>query len=98
MAVHRQWALPFSVDAHDLEFIAVFCREENKDREKVMVLIHYLHKGIQDVLCTHFRGGRGSKAPAEKAQLRLPLLKMWGGHKDTNQVVCCYRSPVLPIL
>ena len=48
MAVHRQWALPFSIDAHDLEFsngIAVFCREENKDREKVMVLIHYLHKG-----------------------------------------------------
>ena len=35
------------------DVIAVFIREENKDREKVKVLIHYLQKGIQYVLCTH---------------------------------------------
>jgi hypothetical protein len=43
-------------------------------------------------------GGQGSKAPAEKAPLRLRLLRMWGGHKDTTQVICCFRSPALPIL
>jgi hypothetical protein len=32
---------------------AVFLSEENKDREKVKVLIHYLHKGIQYVICTY---------------------------------------------
>ena len=30
--------------------IAVFCREANKDRKKVIVLIHYLHKVIQYVI------------------------------------------------
>ena len=84
MAVHRQWALPFTVDAQDLQrpdvtghvggargvhtqtlrggaalhaavsdVIDVFFREENKAGEKVMVIIHYLHKGIQYILCTH---------------------------------------------
>ena len=82
MAVHRQWALPFSVDALDPQLpvvtghvggargvhmqslrvgtslcaaasnvFVVFCREENK--EKVIELIYYLHKGIQHVRCTH---------------------------------------------
>ena len=80
MAVHRQRALPLSVDAQDAQLpavtrhvggargvhtqtlrggaalraavsdvIAVFIREENKDRGKLKVLIHYLHKGIQYV-------------------------------------------------
>jgi hypothetical protein len=90
-----------------------------------MVLINYLHKGIQHVLLhtgvleeVYFDilsfsrlfvyyafslfplggGSQGSKASAEKAPLRLRLLRMWGGHKDTTQVICGFRSPALPIL
>ena len=36
------------------DVIDVFFSEENKDGEKVKVLIHYLPNGIQYVLCTHF--------------------------------------------
>ena len=76
MAVHRQWALPLSVDAQDAQLpavtrhvggargvhtqtlrggaalraavsdVIVFFREENREREKVMVLINHFHKGI----------------------------------------------------
>ena len=33
--------------------IAVFCRGKNKERAKVIVLIHYLHEVTQYVLCEH---------------------------------------------
>ena len=74
MAVHRQRALPLSVDAQDAQLpavtrhvggargvhtqtlrggaalraavsdVIVFFREENREREKVMVLINHFHK------------------------------------------------------
>ena len=44
------------------------------------------HKLIMPFPCPPW-GGQGSKVPAAKAPLCVPLLSMWGGHNDTSQFI-----------